>query len=146
MVFQHRETLKKEVLPDISFMPVFWKHGWTGAARLTPVNPNFFEFGAEVMKLVAMSLSMRKMQRDINMVASANEDIMEDQPLWAMFFERSSKDFNHLSKREKEKVCLEMSLKVKQNIWSLVQCWFECWSKLVATFCPHLQKSKVPCH
>ena len=80
--------------------------------RLTLVNPKFFDFGVEVVTLVATNFSMRKMKTDIDMATSANKDIMEDQPLWDMFLE-TSKDFTHLNKRWKKKVCLEILLKVK---------------------------------
>ena len=76
------------------------------------MNPKFFDFGIEFVKLVAGDFSMRKMNKDIDMAASANKDIMEDQTLWNMFFE-TSKDFTHLNKRWKKKVCLEILLKVK---------------------------------
>ena len=74
--------------------------------------PKVFEFGVEVVRLVATSFSMRKMKTDINMAASANKDIVNDKPLWELFL-KTSEEFTDLGKRQKKKVFLEILQKVK---------------------------------
>jgi hypothetical protein len=103
----------EEALLSQSYLDKFYDSVLRSSNRgfMTLVSEEYFELGIELMKKVSSSITVEKLQNDLDVTATAKQSILQDNELITKFIE-CSKDNTCLEEVEKKKIYNELVEKV----------------------------------